>query len=123
MHSIRLSGYKTRINFDKDLLAVEQNNHTTKIVNVYIVYELDDWPRNPTNNFKLKNSLFVATNTVKNSEKEKWVYSDYGIAFYGAGLWSFGNGFARNVIIFGVNTSLSSHADNCKNNFLVLGEG
>ena len=88
-----------RIKFNKDILAVEQNNHTTKIVNVYIVYELDAWPRNPTNNFKFKNSLFAATNIVKNSEKEKWVYSNFGIAFDGAGSWSFGNDFARNVII------------------------
>ena len=30
------------IKFDEDLLAVEQNNHLSKIVNVYIVYDLDD---------------------------------------------------------------------------------
>ena len=41
--------------FDKDPLAVEQNNYLSKIVNVYIVYDLDDWLRNPTNNIKLKN--------------------------------------------------------------------
>ena len=28
-----------------------------------------------------------------------------------------------NVVIFGVDNSSSSHADNLKNNFLVLGEG
>ena len=28
-----------------------------------------------------------------------------------------------NAIIFGVDNGLSSHADNCKNNVLVLGEG
>ena len=31
--------------------------------------------------------------------------------------------FARNVVIFGVDNSSSSHSDNCKNNFLILGEG
>ena len=41
-----------RIKFDKDPLPVEQNNHTTKIVNAYIVYELNAWPRNPTSSFK-----------------------------------------------------------------------
>ena len=30
------------------------------------------------------------------------MYSTYGIAFDGKGAWSFGNDFARNVIIFGV---------------------
>ena len=59
------------IKFDRDLLAVEQNNYLIKIINVYIVYVLADWPRNPTNNFKFKNCLFGATNTVKNSDKEK----------------------------------------------------
>ena len=34
----------------------------------------------------------------------------------------FCNDFARNVIIFGIDNSSSSHADNQKNNFLVLGE-
>ena len=36
---------------------------------------------------------------------------------------SFGNGFARNVVIFGVDNISSSHTDNQKNNFLVLVEG
>ena len=65
MHNVKLSRYRIGIKFDKDTLAVEQNNYLTKIVNVYIVYELYTWPRNPTNNFKFKNWLFGATNVVK----------------------------------------------------------
>ena len=38
-------------------------------------------------------------------------------------MWSFGNDSASNVIIFGVDNSSLSHADNRKNNFLILGEG
>ena len=60
-----------RIKFDKHPLAAEQNNSWTKILIVYIVYELNAWPKNPTNNFKFKNCLFGATNIVKNSHKEK----------------------------------------------------
>ena len=45
------------IKFDRDPLAVEQNNCDTKIVNAYIVYDLDAWPKNPTNNFIFKNCL------------------------------------------------------------------
>ena len=41
----------------------------------------------------------------------------------GYGFWSFDNDTARNVIIFGVDTSSSSHSDNHKNNFLILGKG
>ena len=36
MHSIKLYGYRMTITFDKDPLAVEQNNHATKSVNAYI---------------------------------------------------------------------------------------
>ena len=45
------------IKFDKDPLDVEQKNYANKIINVYIVYDLDVWPINPTNNFKFKFSL------------------------------------------------------------------
>ena len=41
LHSIKLSGYRMGIKFDKNPLAVEQKNHLTKIVNLYIVYDLD----------------------------------------------------------------------------------
>ena len=108
-----------RIKFDKDALAVEQNNYLTKIVNAYIVYDLEAWPKIPLRNFTLKNCLFGAANIVKNGNKEKYVYSGYGMAFDGKGEWSFGNDYARNVIIFGVDNSLSSHADNLKNNLLI----
>ena len=45
------------------------------------------------------------------------MYSDYQIAFGEKGLCSFGNGFARNAIIFSIDNSLSSHSDKSKNNF------
>ena len=51
------------------------------------------------------------------------MYSGYKIAFDSAGSWSFNNDIVRNVIIFGVDNSLSSDADDRNNNFLVLGEG
>ena len=58
MHSIQLSGYRMGTKFDKHPLAVEQNNYLTKIVNVLIVYDLDAWSKNPTNNFNFKNWLY-----------------------------------------------------------------
>ena len=78
MHSIKPSEYRLGIKFDIDPLAVEQN-YLTKIVNVYIIYDLDAWPRNPINNFKFKNCLFGATSAVKNCYKERYVHSGYGI--------------------------------------------
>ena len=45
LHSIKHFGYRVGIKFDKDPLAVEQNNHLTTILNVYIVYDLDASPK------------------------------------------------------------------------------
>ena len=111
------------IKFDKDTLTVEQNNYLTKIVNVYTVYDLDAWPKIPLRNFTLKICSFGANNIVKTSDKENYVYSGYRIAFHRKGELSFGNAYAGNVIIFGVDNISSSHADNLNNNLLVLGEG
>lgn len=52
----------------------------------------------------------VAANIVKNNDKSKYVFSVYAIAFGGAGSWSFGNKFARNVVSLSVDNSLSSYA-------------
>ena len=62
-------------------------------------------------------------NIVKNSDKEKCVYSGYRITFDNTGSWSFDNNFTRNVTIFDVDNSSSFHSDHRKNNFLILGEG
>ena len=66
--------------------------------------------------------MLSATNNVKNNNKGKWVYSSDGIPFDGMNLWTFGNDFAGNAVIFGDDDSSSSRSDNCKNNFLILGE-
>ena len=42
---------------------------------------------------------------------------------HSAGPQSFENHFARNVIVFGIDNSSSSHSDNHKNNFLILSDG
>ena len=57
------------IKLDKDHLAVEQNNHATKIAKAYIIYDLDSQPNNPLNKSQLKDCLFSATNIVKNSNE------------------------------------------------------
>ena len=106
VYSIKISGERIGIKFNKDPLPVEQNNYLNKVVNVYVVYDLDAWPRNPTNSFKLKKCLFGATSIVKISNKEKYLYSGYGITIDSAASWSFNNSTARNVIAFGVDNSL-----------------
>ena len=54
LDSIKLSGYRIGIKFDKDLLVAEEKNCQRKVVHVYIVFDLGAWPRNPNNNFKFK---------------------------------------------------------------------
>ena len=44
------------------------------------------------------------------------------MTFDNGGSWILANHFARNVIISGVDNGSSSHSDNSKNNFSVLGE-
>ena len=100
LHSIKLSEYRIGIKFDKDPLTREQNNYKTEIVNAYIVLELDTWPNDPLNNFRLNNLLFGTTNIVKNSDKDKWVHSGYRIAFDRLSTMIFGNDYAKSVIIF-----------------------
>ena len=56
-----------------------------------MVYDLDNCSKLRLRNFILKNCLFGATNIVKNSDKSKYVYSGYGIAFDGKGNWKFDN--------------------------------
>ena len=89
-----VSGSRLGIKFDKNPLAIEKYNYLTKIVNVYIIYDLVAWQRNPTNNFKFKNCLFGATNIVKNSDKEKYVYNGYGITFDSGVSWRYNDDFA-----------------------------
>ena len=57
LQNVKSFGYRVGIQFDNGILAVEQNNYATKIVNAYIVYDLDAWPKIPVNKFKLKKLL------------------------------------------------------------------
>ena len=61
--------------------VVEQNNYANKIANAFIDYDLDTRPKKLVRTFRLKNCFFCATHIAKNSNKNKWVYRGYGIAF------------------------------------------
>ena len=82
-----------------------------KIVNIYIVYELDETyvKTHPTP----ANCLFGAVSITKNADINKNKYSGYGIGF---------GSFGRNVVIFGVDMSLSAFVDNKGKDILILGE-
>ena len=53
----------------------------------------------------------------KNVDIDEYKYSGYGIGFDRKESFSFGNGFGRNCIIFGVDMSSSVHVDKKKKIF------
>ena len=120
-----LTNGRVILKFNNSVLVQKNSSSlcSNVIINLYIVYELNNWPRNHINTFPLKNCLFDTVSLVRNARKSKFIYNGWGIAFDGKGSWSFGNDFSRNSVIFGVDNSSPSHTNNRKNNFLVLGEG
>ena len=70
----------------------------------------------------MENCLFGAVSLTKDADIYKYKYSEYGIGFDRHGEFSFGNGLGKNCIIFGADLRRSSHANNKKNNILVLGK-
>ena len=71
----------------------------------------------------LVNCLFGANSLTKNSDIDKNKYSEYGIGFDRGNVYSVGNGFGRNVIIFGADMSSSVHVDNNDKDILIFGKG
>ena len=72
---------KIAISLNNIPLVVEQNSYVTKIVNAYIAYGLNNWPKLLLRNFTLRNSLFGVTAIVKNSNNAKCLFSGYGVVF------------------------------------------
>ena len=70
----------------------------------------------------VKKNLYGATNIIKNTDKDNWIYSGYWIAFNGKGLWNFDNDFVRNVVIFGLDNNSLSDSDNRKSYLFILVE-
>ena len=90
-----------------------------RIIN--IVYEISK-NYNVSSFPALGNFLFGAVSLTKHVDIDKYKYSGYGIGFDKRGRVSFGNGFGRNVIIFGADMSSSVHANNKTKNILVFGK-
>ena len=95
-----------------------------KIVNIYIVYEINKKNSTTSSDPTLENCLFGAVTLTKNINIDKYGYSGYGIEFDRRSSFSFpGGGFGQNVLIFGADMSSSAHIDNKKKDILVLGNG
>ena len=116
--------YNTRVKYTGSCLKQPRITYTyKKVVNIYIVYELEASTSHiddPT----LKNCLFGAVTLTKNADIDKYRYSGYGIGFDKRGSFSFpGGGYGQNVIIFEEDMNSSPLVDNKGNDILILGFG
>ena len=78
---------------------------------MYILYELNNRSRSPTSNFTLKIFLFGTVKLTRNVGKSKLSNNGQETAFDGKDIWSYGNDFARNVLIFDVDNTSSSRTN------------
>ena len=92
------------------------------IVNIYIVYEITSDCKD-ISYATLENCLFGSVKLTKNSDIDRYGYSGYGIGFDRETFFSIGNETGKNVIVFGVDMSLSTKIDNRKKDILILGKG
>ena len=93
-----------------------------KTVNVFVVYDL----KSSLTNFRptLQNCLFGVVKLTKNSDIDKYRYSEYGIGFDTKGTFLHPSGTTGvNVIIFRADLSSSAHANNKTKSVLIFGEG
>ena len=68
--------------------------------------------------------LFGTVKLTKNAEPDKYKYSCYGMGFHSCSEFPLADGgMVKNVIIFGVDISLSVHINNKKKDILFFGEG
>ena len=116
-------------NHKESFFKQEKKNITKSgsIVNIYIgiLYSLSQKTINSDN--VLKNCLFGETKLAKprdTTDTDKYIYSGYGLVFDSTGQFSHHQGrMARNITIFGVNSSNSVHSTNKTQNILMLGHG
>ena len=95
-----------------------------KGVNFFIVYELDWLSRDLDSDFTFKNCLFGGVKLAKNANPNKYSYSGYGIRFDTRIEFSLpDSSVGKNVVVFGVDMSLSVHIDNKWKDILILGKG
>ena len=112
--SLNYVGIKVRVKFSGSCLKQDKVTYTyRKIVNIYIVYEINKKDNTIISDPTLENCLFGAVTLTKNAGIDKYGYSGHGIGFDRKGSFSFPNGgYGQNVIIFGVDLSSSIHIDN-----------
>ena len=111
-------GIKTRAKFSGSCSKQPNISYTHwKVVNIYIVYELDA-SSSHNNDATLKNCLFSKVTLTTNTDIDRYGYSSYGTGFDRRSSFSFPSaGFGHYVLIFGVDMSSSAHIDKKKNTY------
>ena len=68
--------------------------------------------------------MFRNAKLTKNTDYDKYLYSEYGIGFDSCSLFSIPNfDWGKNAIIFGVDINSSMDANNRNKDILILGKG
>ena len=81
-----------------------QNNLSIpkNIINIYVSYILNQWPRNLNADFRLGNSLFTSVKLTVNPDPDKYLCTGYAIVFNLHTNISLPHGkVGKNIIIFG----------------------
>ena len=123
----RMHVYLQGNHFQQNDVIIPNNNN---VINIYVVYKLDPISSTRNTDYTIQNALFAPMKITKNTNCSKNNYTGYGLCFDEGGEFSHtvkqGNfnhtTSAKNVIIFGVDTSSSIHATNTANNIYVMGK-
>ena len=109
--SLNYLGTKLRVKFSGSCLKQDKVTYTHgKIVNIYIVYEINKKDNTVISDPTFKNCLFGAVTLTKHVNIDKYGYSSHGIGFHRKISFSFSSGgYGQNVIIFGVDINSSIH--------------
>ena len=83
-----LGNVRVDLKFNNSVLVQKNSSslYINFILNLYIVYELNNCPSNPTNNFALQNFLLGAVKLTRYADKNKFNYNGCGIGFDGKGM-------------------------------------
>ena len=100
-----LANCRANLKFNNTVLAQKCSSalYSSLILNLYIVFELNNWPHS---------CLSDTVKLVRNANKNKFICNGQRIVFDGEVSLSFGNNFARNIIIFGVHNRSPPRTDN-----------
>ena len=89
--------------------------------NLFIFFELDTWWRHLSAKSTLGDCLFGVLKLTRNVDPGKYGYSSFAIGFDTHSEFLLPDGeFGKNIVVVDVDSSLSVHADNRKQDILVL---